>query len=237
MNAGNGVTVESLAVAHQTASGVVKALDGISFHIAAGTSSAIVGPSGCGKSTLLGLLGGLDVPTSGTVRVDATTISSLTDRDRAKYRRLHLGLVYQADNLLPFLTVAENITLQLALHNDRDGHGDSAIARTRTLLTRLGLESKADQLPDELSGGQRQRVAVARAIIHRPQLILADEPTGALDSANATLVVDLLLQVRAELGATLVMVTHDPDSAIRLDRVITLRDGSIVADSELSRVV
>lgn len=237
MNAGNGVTVESLAVAHQTASGVVKALDGISFHIAAGTSAAIVGPSGCGKSTLLGLLGGLDVPTSGTVRVDATTISSLTDRDRAKYRRLHLGLVYQADNLLPFLTVAENITLQLALHNDRDGHGDSAIARTRTLLTRLGLESKADQLPDQLSGGQRQRVAVARAIIHRPQLILADEPTGALDSANATLVVDLLLQVRAELGATLVMVTHDPDSAIRLDRVITLRDGSIVADSELSRVV
>lgn len=237
MNAGNGVTVESLAVAHQTASGVVKALDGISFHIAAGTSAAIVGPSGCGKSTLLGLLGGLDVPTSGTVRVDATTISSLTDRDRAKYRRLHLGLVYQADNLLPFLTVAENITLQLALHNDRDGHGDSAIARTRTLLTRLGLESKADQLPDQLSGGQRQRVAVSRAIIHRPQLILADEPTGALDSANATLVVDLLLQVRAELGATLVMVTHDPDSAIRLDRVITLRDGSIVADSELSRVV
>lgn len=221
-----GIQTESLVVDHPTAAGTVRALADVTFDVPGGSSLAIAGPSGCGKSTLLGLLGGLALPTSGVVRVGSQVISSLTDRERAEFRRAHVGLVYQADNLLPFLNVKENVSLQLALHGDADGSDE----RTMTLLVQLGLEDKAESLPDELSGGQRQRVAVARAIVHRPEVILADEPTGALDSSNAGVVVDLLLQAQADLGATLVMVTHDPSSAGRTDRVITLRDGAVVGE-------
>ena len=231
MTVSNGVHVDSVVVEYQTGAGGVRALAGVTFDVPGGSSVAIVGPSGCGKSTLLGLLGGLALPTSGTVRIGSEVISSLTDPQRADFRRAHLGFVYQVDNLLPFLTVVENVSLQLALHGDTD----QTTERTLALLERLGLVSKAESLPDELSGGQRQRVAVARAIVHRPDVILADEPTGALDSSNAGVVVDLLLQARDDLGATLVMVTHDPLSARRADRVITLRDGSIIDDVEACR--
>ena len=183
---------------------------------------AVIGPSGGGKSTLLGIIGGLARPTTGTVRIGGLDLSGSTERDRSDFRRRRLGFVYQSDNLLPFLTVIENVGLQLALDSfstDTD--------RALELLDRLGLRAEADKLPDHLSGGQRQRVAVARAVVHRPQLILADEPTGALDATNAAGVIDLLVSEQRAIGATLVLVTHDREAADRLDRQVELRDGRV----------
>jgi len=216
------IHVESLVVEHHTPGGPVFALDGVSFTVDAGSSVAITGPSGCGKSTLLGVIGGLAVPTAGVVRIGGEEVSSLPDRRRSDFRRTHVGFVYQADNLLPFLTVVENVELQFAL----DGRS-SGVDRSLELLDKLGLADEAHRLPDHLSGGQRQRAAVARAVVHRPEVILADEPTGALDAANAAGVIDLLLEVRRDIGATLVMVTHDRDAARRMDRRIELRDGRV----------
>jgi putative ABC transport system ATP-binding protein len=220
------VSVDAVRVQHRTAAGVVHALDGVTIDIAGGTSVAVVGPSGCGKSTLLGLLGGLDLPTTGSVRVGADVISALGERQRATFRRTNVGYVYQNDNLLPFLTVEENLAFQLAL-NSRD-HADPVDAER--LLARLGLDGLAERVPDQLSGGQRQRVAIARAVVHRPRLLLADEPTGALDPRNAAVVVDLLLDVGRDLGATLVMATHDRTAARRMGRIVELRDGAVTAD-------
>jgi putative ABC transport system ATP-binding protein len=216
------IHVDSVVVEHHTPGGPVFALDGVSFTVDAGSSVAITGRSGCGKSTLLGVIGGLAVPTAGAVRIGGEEVSSLPDRRRSDFRRSHVGFVYQADNLLPFLTVVENVELQSAL----DGRSTGA-DRSLELLDRLGLADEAHRLPDHLSGGQRQRAAVARAVVHRPQVILADEPTGALDAANAAGVIDLLLEVQHDIGATLVMVTHDRDAARRMDRRIGLRDGRV----------
>jgi len=221
-NVAASIQVDRLVVEYRTASGPVRALDEVSLTVDAGSSVAITGPSGGGKSTLLGVLGGLAVPSSGVVRIGGEELSSLPERRRSGFRRAHVGFVYQADNLLPFLTVAENVGLQLALT------GMTAAAdRPLDLLDQLGLADVADRLPDHLSGGQRQRAAVARAIVHRPEVILADEPTGALDAANATGVLDLLLEAQREIGASLVMVTHDRDAASRMDRRIGLRDGRV----------
>jgi putative ABC transport system ATP-binding protein len=186
---------------------------------------AVVGPSGCGKSTLLGLLGALDRPTSGRVRVGNAVLSALGSRERAAFRRANVGLVPQNDNLLPFLTVEENVALPLALRGSA-----AEPAEVGRLLGRLGLSAELGRVPDQLSGGQRQRVAIARAVVHRPRLLLADEPTGALDAGNAAVVADLLLEVARELGATLVVATHDRATAARMDRVVELRDGTVVAD-------
>jgi putative ABC transport system ATP-binding protein len=216
------IQVDSLVVEYRTAGGPVRALDNVSLTLEAGCSVAVTGPSGCGKSTLLGVLGGLAVPSSGVVRIGGEELSSLPERRRSGFRRTHVGFVYQADNLLPFLTVVENIALQLALSG-----ASAAAERPLDLLDRLGLAEVADRLPDHLSGGQRQRAAVARAVVHRPQVILADEPTGALDAANAAGVLDLLLEAQREIEATLVMVTHDRDAASRMDRRIGLRDGRV----------
>ena len=216
------ITVDSVIVEHQTASGPVRALDGVSLTVDGGSSVAITGPSGGGKSTLLGVIGGLAQPTGGTVRIGDAEISDLSERDRSDFRRSHIGFVYQADNLLPFLTLLENVGLQLSLN------GKSSSARTSlAVLADLGLAGLAYRLPDHLSGGQRQRAAVARAIVHQPKIILADEPTGALDTANAAGVIDLLLAMQREIGATLIMVTHDRDAARRLDRQVRLRDGRV----------
>ena len=215
------IQVESVVVRHTTAHGPVAALDGVSFTVDAGSSVAVVGPSGCGKSTLLGVLGGLALPTAGTIRIGGEEISALPERRRAEFRRAHVGFVYQADNLLPFLTVVENVGLQLALDAAADAD------RSLELLDRLGLVEEAHRLPDHLSGGQRQRAAVARAVVHRPEVILADEPTGSLDAANAAGVIDLLLEAQRDLGATLVIVTHDEGAAGRMDRRIGLRDGRL----------
>jgi len=214
------IRVDSVVVEHATPGGRVLALDGVSFAVDAGSSVAVTGPSGCGKSTLLGVIGGLATPTAGAVWIGGEEISSLPERRRSDLRRTLVGFVYQADNLLPFLTVVENVALQAALQGASAG-GD----RSLDLLERLGLAEEAHRLPDHLSGGQRQRAAVARAVVHRPEVILADEPTGALDAANAAGVIDLLLGVQREIGATLVMVTHDRDAAGRMDRRIGLRDG------------
>ena len=226
MNGPVDVSLDAVRVQHRTAAGVVHALDGVSIDIPGGTSVAVVGPSGCGKSTLLGLLGGLDLPTAGSVRVGADVISALGERQRATFRRTNVGYVYQNDNLLPFLTVEENLAFQLAL-NSAD-HADPVDAGR--LLARLGLDGLAERVPDQLSGGQRQRVAIARAVVHRPRLLLADEPTGALDPRNAAVVVDLLLDVGKDLGATLVMATHDRTAARRMGRIVELRDGAVTAD-------
>jgi putative ABC transport system ATP-binding protein len=216
------IAVDSVVVEHQTSSGPVRALDGVSFTVASGSSVAITGPSGGGKSTLLGVIGGLAQPTSGRVKIGNSQISEMSERDRSDFRRSHIGFVYQADNLLPFLTLLENVGLQLALNGKASGAGKSL-----AVLANLGLAGLAYRLPDHLSGGQRQRASVARAIVNEPQIILADEPTGALDAANAVGVIDLLLGMQREIGATLIMVTHDRDAASRLDRQIDLRDGRV----------
>ena len=226
-----GIRAEGLVVEHPTACGPLRALGCDEFFVVGGSSVAIVGPSGCGKSTLLGVLAGLARPTAGTVTIGSTEITTMSESALVAFRRKAIGVVYQADNLLPFLTVFENVRLQLALSGDKQD-GDR---RARDLLDQLGLGPYGERLPDELSGGQRQRAAVARAIVHRPALILADEPTGALDDANAKVVVELLADAHRALGATLVMVTHDPTVAAGMGRTVTLDQGSIVDDREVHR--
>ncbi len=225
------VRVSDLVVDHPTASGPLRALDHLQLTVVGGSLVGVMGPSGCGKSTLLGLLAGLATPTSGTITIGSTPLTELSESARTAYRRAAIGVVYQADNLLPFLTVSENVRLQLALCDD----ADDAQQRTVDLLERLGLGALGSRLPDELSGGQRQRASVARAIVHRPSLILADEPTGALDATNATTVIGLLADAHRDLGATVVMVTHDPAVAERMDRVVSLLDGVLVGDREVAR--
>lgn len=211
------VGTSALVVEHMTGNGPVRALAHAGIAVDGGTSLAIMGPSGCGKSTLLGLLAGLALPTSGVVAVGDTIVSELAERDRVRFRRTALGMVYQADNLLPHLTVEENVGLRLAISH-KDG-GAGAADATGAALDRLGLTALAARLPDQLSGGQRQRVAVARAVVHRPAVILADEPTGALDDDNARRVIELLSDVHHDIGATLIVVTHDPVVAGYADRV------------------
>ena len=220
MSGDNEIAVAGVTVEHRSAAGTIRALDALTFDVAPGASLAVTGPSGGGKSTLLGLVGGLARPTSGEVQVAGRTLSVLSEEDRSDFRRRLVGYVYQSDNLLPFLTLLENVQLPLALVGDR-----TDVRRSLELLDRLGLADQAHRLPDQLSGGQRQRAAVARAVVHRPRLILADEPTGALDAENAEGVLDLLLDIQTELGATLVVVTHDRAAAGRLDHQLELVDG------------
>jgi putative ABC transport system ATP-binding protein len=214
-----------------TPSGVVRALDEVTLSVGPGESLAIIGPSGCGKSTLLGLVGALDIPTSGRITVGDHEISSMSERERAALRRHSFGYVFQSDNLHPFLTVMENVALQLSLAGAADGY-----ERCGEMLDRLGLADEVDKLPDQLSGGQRQRVAVARTLVHQPGLILADEPTGALDAGNSAAVVDLLLSARSAMGATIVIVTHDHGVARRMDRTIALSDGRLAPEAEPAHV-
>jgi putative ABC transport system ATP-binding protein len=216
------IGLDSVAKHYVTPAGLVRAVDGISLEVERGTSLAIMGPSGCGKSTLLGLIGGLEAPTSGRVSIGGHEISALSEGERARLRRDQFGFVFQADNLMPFLTAAENVGLQLALDGATNGY-----QRCLDVLAELGLADDVDKLPDQLSGGQRQRVAVARALIHKPGIILADEPTGSLDTDNSAVVLDLLLAAQADMGATLVVVTHDGRVAARLDRTLHVRDGRL----------
>jgi putative ABC transport system ATP-binding protein len=220
------IRLEAATKHYRTAAGLVRAVDGIDAVIESGTSVAIVGPSGCGKSTLLALIGGLESPTGGRVSVYGRDLGALREPLRARYRREDVGFVFQSYDLLPFLTAAENVAFQLSLHGENDGR-----ARSLELLVSLGLEDHADKLPDQLSGGQRQRVGIARALAHSPRLILADEPTGELDSQTSTSVMDLLVAAQQRLGATLVVVSHDRGVAERLDRVLAMRDGRLAAPS------
>lgn len=223
-----GVEIELRAAEKwfDTDAGVVRAVDGISLGIAAGADVAITGPSGCGKSTLLSLVGALEPPSSGSVRLGPHQVSELPESGRARVRRELIGFVFQSDNLQPFLTAVENVSLQLALAGVED-----ADDRSVRLLAALGLERGAERYPDQLSGGERQRVAVARALVHRPRLILADEPTGSLDVDNSTAVIDLLREARQEVGATLIVITHDPAVAKRFGRRIALSDGRVATEA------
>jgi putative ABC transport system ATP-binding protein len=218
-----GIVLAGVSKHYATPAGPVRAVDGISIAIEPGSSVAITGPSGCGKSTLLGLVAGLETPAAGSVTLGGEEISSLPERARAAVRRRDIGLVFQSDNLQPFLTALENVALALALRGG-DGYG-----RCAEVLDELGLAGEAGKLPDELSGGQRQRVAVARALVNQPCVVLADEPTGSLDAGNSETIVDLLRGAQHATGATLVVVTHDPDVARRLDRTVALLDGKVRA--------
>jgi ABC-type lipoprotein export system ATPase subunit len=231
VNGPASVEFESVSMQFSTPSGVVRALDEVTLSVEPGESLAIIGPSGCGKSTLLGLAGALDIPTSGRITVGDHEISKMSERERAELRRHAFGYVFQSDNLHPFLTVMENVALQLSLAGAVDGY-----ERCGEMLDRLGLAGEVDKLPDQLSGGQRQRVAVARTLVHQPGLILADEPTGALDAGNSAAVADLLLSARRAMGATIVIVTHDHGVARRMDRTVALRDGRLAPEAEPARV-
>jgi putative ABC transport system ATP-binding protein len=225
VSAGAELELRDVGKRYPTAAGTVAALDGVSLRIGAGESVAITGPSGCGKSTLLALIAGLDVPSNGTVFLDGAEISALDEERRAAIRRRDIGLVFQSDDLLPFLTADENVRVQQVLRSGRDEASDG-----REALARAGLDDEIDRVPDELSGGQRQRVAIVRALAHRPRILIADEPTGSLDPDTADVVVDLLLEARRTSNATLVLVTHEASLAERLGRIISLRDGRVVDD-------
>jgi putative ABC transport system ATP-binding protein len=201
------------------------ALRNVSFQVEPGETVAIVGPSGSGKTTLLGLLAGLDRPSGGRVLLDGTDMGALSEDDRARLRREKIGFVFQSFQLIPTLTARENVAVPL----DLAGSGGGA-ARADELLERVGLAGRGHHYPTQLSGGEQQRVAVARAFIHRPSILFADEPTGNLDAATGEKVIALMMELNREIGTTLVLVTHDPDLASRARRVIRLADGAVVSD-------
>lgn len=203
----------------------VKALDNVSFTVEKGQFVAIVGPSGSGKSTLLHILGGVDKATSGSVVIDNTDISQLDETALAIFRRRQIGLVYQFYNLIPILTVEENLTLPLLLDGRKP---DKRIVDD--LLKRLGLSERTGHLPNQLSGGQQQRVSIGRALINNPAIMLADEPTGNLDSKNSRDIVNLLRYFNKEYNQTVIIITHDERIALSADRIISIEDGKIVRD-------
>ncbi|MEI5907523.1 ABC transporter ATP-binding protein [Bacillus spongiae] len=206
----------------------VKALDNVSFSIKKGEFVAIIGPSGSGKSTLMHMLGGVDRPTSGTVKINDTDIYDLNETQLAIFRRRQIGLIYQFYNLIPTLTVEENMTLPLLL----DGHKVDQ-QRLSDIVTTLNLQKRLHHLPNQLSGGQQQRVSIGRALISQPALMLADEPTGNLDSKNSREIMDLLLAFNKSYQQTLVLITHDERIALQADRIITIEDGKIAKDEEV----
>lgn len=217
--------VKNLCKTYGKGDTMVKALDNVSFSVEKGEFIAIVGPSGSGKSTLLHILGGVDVPTSGNVIIDKTDISQLNETALAIFRRRHIGLVYQFYNLIPILTVEENLTLPLLL----DGKKPDA-KTVGNLVNQLGLEQRLQHLPNQLSGGQQQRVSIGRALINNPALLLADEPTGNLDSENSREIISLLRRFNKQSNQTVIIITHDERIALSADRVIAIEDGKIVRD-------
>ncbi len=219
------IRVRSLSMRLASGGRAVDVLTDVSLEVPAGQFLAIAGPSGSGKSTLLGLIAGLDRPTAGRIEVDGVAVTELEEDALARFRRDHVGYVFQSFHLVPTLTALENVAVPLELGGDAD-----AEARARALLAEVGLAERAHHYPVQLSGGEQQRVAVARALARRPPLLLADEPTGNLDSATGKQIIDLLVGANRRLGRTLVLVTHDPALAGHADRVITLRDGRIVSD-------
>ncbi|MGH9445562.1 MAG: ABC transporter ATP-binding protein [Terriglobia bacterium] len=201
------------------------ALRGITMEVQDGEFTAIVGPSGCGKSTLLYLLGGLASPTSGKISVDGNDYSAMTDAERTRFRRYKVGFVFQRFNLLPTLTARENIALAQAIHDhDYDTH------RFQSVTEMLGIEDKLSHRPYALSGGEQQRVAIARAVVCEPKILLADEPTGNLDTGNSQHVLNMLRTLNRTLHQTILMITHNPEAAAIADRIIHMRDGLIIED-------
>ena len=206
----------------------VTALDSVSLEIGRGEFVAITGPSGSGKSTLLNLLGGLDHPTSGEVVVDGVHLERADDRELTLYRRLKLGIVFQFFNLLPSMSVVENVELPLLLRGD-----DARAARVKALemLDQVGMARRSSHFPHQLSGGEMQRAAIARGLVHGPSLLLADEPTGNLDSANASQVLEVITKIASRRTATVIMVTHSDSVAALADRRIRMKDGRVAHDT------
>lgn len=221
----NILDIQNLSKVYGSGDTQVKALDDVSFSVPKGQFVAIIGPSGSGKSTLLHILGGVDVPSSGSVLVDGTDISKLNETALAVFRRRQIGLIYQFYNLIPVLTVEENITLPILL----DGKKVDAIA-FGDLLSKLGLENRINHLPNQLSGGQQQRVSIGRALMNNPALVLADEPTGNLDSKNSAEIIGLLRDFNKSMDQTVIIITHDERIALSADRIIAIEDGKIVKD-------
>jgi len=209
----------------------VQALRGVNLDIAAGEYVAIMGPSGCGKSTFLHITGGMLQPTSGRVIIAGEDITRMTDAQRTDLRRRKIGFVFQRFNLFPTLTAEGNLKLAERIYANGAKNGGNP-ERRREVLRLLKLEDKMNHKPLELSGGEQQRVAIARAIINRPAILLADEPTGNLDSENSQIVLDMLRDLNLEFGQTIVMITHNPEAAARADRIIEMRDGQVVAISQ-----
>ena len=219
------VVLEDVHLTLGSAAGPVNILCGVSLAIVAGETVSLLGPSGSGKSTVMMVMGGLERPSAGRVRLDGHDLGALDEDALARLRRTHIGIVFQAFHLIPTMTALENVALPLELGRRRDAF--SAAARS---LAAVGLEHRLTHYPGQLSGGEQQRVAIARAFIAGPKLLLADEPTGNLDAATGRLVIDCLFEERARHGTTLLLITHDPSIAERCERQIHLLDGRIIED-------
>lgn len=220
--------VENLCKNYGKGETLVKALDNVSFTAEKGEFIAIVGSSGSGKSTLLHILGGVDRPTSGKVYVEGEDVYKLNENNLAIFRRRQVGLIYQFYNLIPILNVKENITLPILLDNKKPD-----LKYLDELIETLGLTNRVSHLPNELSGGQQQRVSIGRALMNRPALLLADEPTGNLDSKAGREIVELLKLSNKKYKQTIIMITHDHNLALNADRIITLEDGKIISDEKV----
>jgi len=216
---------KNLARRFSDAGQTLDVLKNVNFQVAAGERIAIIGRSGAGKTTLLQLLGGLDLPDSGTVSVNGKNLATLSNKERGVLRNEALGFVYQFHHLLPEFTALENVAMPLLMR--RDAVSDS-LARATEILTRVGLQDRLEHRPGELSGGERQRAAVARALVTRPAVILADEPTGNLDKQTGEVVFELMLELNREAGASLIVVTHDLELAARMDRILELDQGTLL---------
>ena len=225
------IQVRELVMRLASGGRVVTVLDGVTLDVDAGEIVAITGPSGSGKSTLLGLIAGLDAPSGGTIVVAGTDVGRLDETALARFRRDTIGYVFQSYHLIPTLTAAENVAVPLELAGDA-----AAAPRALELLAEVGLAERGHHYPVQLSGGEQQRVALARAVALRPPLLLADEPTGNLDSATGKQIIDLLLALNRAGGSTLLLVTHDPALADRAERVIALRDGRVISDTRQVRL-
>jgi putative ABC transport system ATP-binding protein len=226
------IQTENLSKIYGTGETAVTALDHINLKVDPGEFVAIMGPSGCGKSTLLHLLGGLDRPSEGNVSIEGMPIAKMSDDDLTKLRRRKMGFVFQFFNLIPVLNAVENASLPVTLDGIKPVE---AKKRAADWLARFGLGDRLASRPDQLSGGQQQRVAIARALVAEPALILADEPTGNLDTRSGDEIAAILRQVTKEFGRTVVMVTHDPRIAAYADRIVFLKDGKVVDDTNLER--
>ena len=222
--------VENLTKVYGKGENEVRALDGVSFSVEKGEFVAVIGPSGSGKSTLLHILGGVDRPTSGRVLMDGKDVYAQNEEQLAIFRRRQVGLIYQFYNLIPVLNVTENITLPVLMDGQRVNRD-----RLRELITTLGLTGRENHLPNQLSGGQQQRVSIGRALMNAPAVVLADEPTGNLDSKNSKEIVDLLKVSNEKYGQTLIVITHDESIALQADRIISIDDGKITRDEVIRR--
>ncbi|MBF0277291.1 MAG: ABC transporter ATP-binding protein [SAR324 cluster bacterium] len=221
----NFVSINNLSKSYTEGKNQLKVLSHTSLQIQAGQFIALLGRSGSGKSTLLNLIAGIDTPTEGSIRIGTRNLTELSETDRTLFRREHIGFIFQSFNLIPTLTVRENLLLPLELNPQHKANKQESVNQ---LLTQLKLSNRIDSFPDRLSGGEQQRIAIARALIHQPLLVLADEPTGNLDDNTSTIVVDLLEKMVRQAGHTMIVATHSKSMASNADRVLSIHEGHLV---------